>query len=73
MLITSAVSLVSFWAAGRFIKPRFRKVSMFIGAAMVVAIILPFSGKWDTALYLFSDWGQRSFSHVLRTDGIGRI
>ena len=37
VLITSAVSLVSFWAAGRFIKPHFRKISMLIGAAMIVA------------------------------------
>lgn len=52
VLITSAVSLVSFWAVGRFIKPRFRKISMMIGAAMVVAIILPFfwSVGWATLL-----------------------
>ncbi|MDD9266326.1 MFS transporter [Paenibacillus sp. GCM10023248] len=52
VLITSAVSLVSFWAVGRFIKPRFRKISMLIGATMVVAIIVPFfwSVGWSTLL-----------------------
>ena len=54
VLITSAVSLVSFWAAGRLFKPSFRKMSMFIGAVMVVLVIIAvFSGKWRIVLYLF--------------------
>lgn len=61
VLITSAVSLVSFWAAGRFIKPRFRKVSMFIGAAMVVAIILPFFWEMGYSTLLIFGLGSALF------------
>ncbi|MFC5449564.1 MFS transporter [Paenibacillus aestuarii] len=45
VLINSAVALVSFWLAGKFVKPRFRKSAMLIGAIMLVAIIVPFFWK----------------------------
>ncbi|WP_240344058.1 MFS transporter [Paenibacillus sp. SYP-B3998] len=54
VLITSAVSLLSFWVVGKFIKPRFRKGSMLLGALMMVAVILPFFWKVNfTTLLLF--------------------
>jgi MFS transporter, YQGE family, putative transporter len=54
VLITSAVSLVSFWAAGKFVKPHFRKSAMLIGAIMMVAVIIPFFWKLDfTTLLVF--------------------
>ncbi|MEC0225852.1 MFS transporter [Paenibacillus alba] len=61
VLMTSAVSLVSFWAAGRFIKPRFRKISMFIGALMAVVVILPFFWKMGYATLLVFGLGASLF------------
>jgi len=54
VLINSAVALVSFWLAGKFVKPRFRKSAMLIGAIMLVAIIVPFFWKLNyVTLLLF--------------------
>jgi YQGE family putative transporter len=61
VLITSAVSLVSFWAAGRFIKPHFRKVSMLIGAVMIVAVIIPFFWKMGYSTLLVFGIGASLF------------
>ncbi|MEW9699705.1 MFS transporter [Paenibacillus sp. SI8] len=47
VLMTSAVSLVSFWAAGKFVKPQFRKVTMLVGALMMVVVIVPFFWKMN--------------------------
>ncbi|WP_407945752.1 MFS transporter [Paenibacillus puerhi] len=44
-LISSAVALVCFMLAGRFLKPRYRPKAMLIGVVMLVAIILPFFWK----------------------------
>ncbi len=44
-LYTSAVALISFWAAGRWIKPRYRKYSMLIGVIMMVLAIVPLFWK----------------------------
>ncbi|MCZ8519392.1 MULTISPECIES: MFS transporter [Paenibacillus] len=53
-LITSAVALLSFLAAGRMLKPRYRHTAMLIGAAMLVLIILPFFWKVNfTTLLVF--------------------
>ncbi|GAB6926812.1 MFS transporter [Paenibacillus sp. JCM 10914] len=40
-LITSAVSLVSYWLCGKWFKPSYRKRGMFIGALLVFVVILP--------------------------------
>lgn len=40
-LVTSAVSLVSYWAAGKFFKPRFRSAGMMVGGALLVGVIVP--------------------------------
>ncbi|MFD0697372.1 MFS transporter [Paenibacillus sp. GCM10027628] len=54
VLITSTVSLISFWLVGKFIKPRYRKGTMLVGALMMVAVILPFFWKMNfTTLLLF--------------------
>jgi YQGE family putative transporter len=45
LFMTSSVSLVSFWAAGKFIKPRYRRGAMLLGALMMVAVIVPFFWK----------------------------
>ncbi|MEX3614908.1 MFS transporter [Paenibacillus glucanolyticus] len=40
-LITSAVSLVSYWACGKWFKPQFRKIGMLVGAILMLLVILP--------------------------------
>ena len=60
-LITSSVALVSFWAAGRFIRPSFRKMSMFIGSVMVVLVILPFFWKMSFSTLLIFGIGSALF------------
>lgn len=53
-LITSAVALFSFWAAGKFLTPRNRSRFMMVGTLAMVAVILPFF--WDvnyTTLLVF--------------------
>ncbi|WP_331000357.1 MFS transporter [Paenibacillus glucanolyticus] len=40
-LITSAVSLVSYWACGKWFKPQFRKIGMLVGAVLMLLVILP--------------------------------
>ncbi|MBD0380061.1 MFS transporter [Paenibacillus sedimenti] len=54
ILITSTVSLISFWMVGKFIKPRLRKGTMLVGAIMIVAVIVPFFWKMNyTTLLIF--------------------
>jgi MFS transporter, YQGE family, putative transporter len=45
LLITSGVSLISFWATGRWVKKRNRNRAMFIGALAMTIVILPFFWK----------------------------
>ena len=53
-LITSAVSLVAFFIAGRLVKPGRRSLPMFIGALAISLIILPFFWRINyTTLLLF--------------------
>ncbi|MEK4361297.1 MFS transporter [Paenibacillus sp. FSL M8-0212] len=44
-LITSAVALVSYWAAGKWFKPQYRSKGMFIGALILLAVLLPLLWK----------------------------
>ncbi|WP_339303265.1 MFS transporter [Paenibacillus sp. FSL R5-0519] len=44
-LITSAVALVSYWAAGKWFKPQFRSKGMFIGALILLVVLLPLLWK----------------------------
>ncbi len=52
-LITSAVALISFWLAGKYLKPWFRRRSMLIGSIMISLVILPFFWKLNFAMLLF--------------------
>ncbi len=42
VLINSAVSFVSYWLAGRFIKPAYWRRAMLFGVIVMVAVIVPF-------------------------------
>jgi YQGE family putative transporter len=44
-LVTSAVSLISYWLIGRMIKPATRNVAMLAGAMLMIAAILPLLWK----------------------------
>ncbi|PJN49800.1 hypothetical protein PAEAM_54110 [Paenibacillus sp. GM1FR] len=44
-LITSAVALVSYWAAGKWFKPQYRSKGMFIGALILLVVLLPLLWK----------------------------
>lgn len=52
-LITSLVSLISFWAVGKWMKPDLRKWSMLIGAVMLALVILPlfFGIQYKSLIY----------------------
>ncbi|MEK8127029.1 MFS transporter [Paenibacillus filicis] len=53
-LISSAVALVSFMLAGKYLKPEYRGKAMLLGVVMLVAIILPFFWKVTfTTLLIF--------------------
>lgn len=53
-LITSAVSLVSYWACGKWFKPKFRKTGMLVGSILMLLVILPllFAVNYTTLLVL---------------------
>lgn len=40
-LVTSFVAFISFWAAGRWMKEKYRSTAMFIGAVMTTVVIIP--------------------------------
>lgn len=44
-LYSSAVALISFWVAGRWLKPRYRKLTMLLGVVMMVLAIVPLFWK----------------------------
>ncbi|WP_438495091.1 MFS transporter [Paenibacillus sp. IHBB 3054] len=44
-LITSAVSLISYFAAGKWFKPKFRSAGMLAGGLLLVAVITPLLWK----------------------------
>ncbi|WP_458462111.1 MFS transporter [Paenibacillus sp.] len=44
-LITSAVALVSYWAAGKWFKPQYRSRGMFIGALILLVVLIPLLWK----------------------------
>ncbi|MFC3799761.1 MFS transporter [Cohnella sp. GCM10012308] len=53
-LYTSAAALISFWIAGRLLKPKGRYWGMFAGAAMLIAFIVPlFWGTGYSQLLIF--------------------
>lgn len=44
-LITSAVALVSYWAAGKWFKPQYRSRGMLIGAILLFIVLIPLLWK----------------------------
>lgn len=44
-LITSAVALVSYWAAGKWFKPQYRSRGMLAGAILLFIVLLPLLWK----------------------------
>ncbi|WP_068776420.1 MFS transporter [Paenibacillus sp. FJAT-26967] len=60
-LITSGVSFVSFWFAGRFLKPKFRSRGMLVGVVMVIVVILPFYWKVNYLTLLLFGVGTALF------------
>lgn len=44
-LITSAVALVSYWAAGKWFKPQYRAKGMLIGAVLLLVVLMPLLWK----------------------------
>ena len=54
VLITSAVSFASFFAAGKWLKPRWRSAGMLVGSILITAVILAlFFGVNYTTLLIF--------------------
>lgn len=44
-LITSAVALISYWAVGKWSKPQYRSRGMFIGALILLIVLIPLLWK----------------------------
>lgn len=54
MLITSLVSLISYWAAGKWLAIRHRYMEMLVGALMITLVVLPLLWKVSyTTLIIF--------------------
>ncbi|WP_151735310.1 MFS transporter ['Paenibacillus yunnanensis' Narsing Rao et al. 2020] len=60
-LLTSAVSLVSYYLAGKYFKPRFRAAGMLAGGLLLVAVIVPLLWKVSYAMLLFMGLGTSLF------------
>jgi YQGE family putative transporter len=60
-LISSAVALVSFFAVGKWIKPRWRKLAMLIGVLMMIVVILPFFWQLNYATLILFGVGTSLF------------
>lgn len=61
MLITSAVSLLSYWAAGRWFNPNYRSIGMLIGALMMLLVIVPLLWKVNYMTLLILGVGTSIF------------
>jgi YQGE family putative transporter len=44
-LITSAVALISYWAAGKWFKPQYRSKGMLVGAVLLFIVLIPLLWK----------------------------
>lgn len=60
-LITSLVSLVSFWAAGKWFKIPYRKTGMLIGAILVFIVIVPLLWKVNYVTLMILGIGSSVF------------
>jgi len=57
-LITSSVALVSYWAAGKWFKPRYRSMGMLSGAILLFLVLLPLLWKVGYGTLLFMGIGS---------------
>lgn len=60
-LITSAVALLSYWAIGKLLKLRYRKIAMLIGTVAMTVVILPFFWRVDYSTLLIFGIGTSLF------------
>lgn len=60
-LITSAVSLISYFAAGRWFKPRYRSAGMLAGGLLLLAVIVPLLWKVSYGTLLLMGIGTSLF------------
>jgi MFS transporter, YQGE family, putative transporter len=60
-LFTSAVAFASFYAAGRWLKPRLRKWGMLLGVTGMIVVILPFFWSVDYRMLLVFGIGTALF------------
>jgi YQGE family putative transporter len=61
VLITSSVAFVSYWTAGKWIKPRYRNRAMLIGATGLVLVIFPFFWEINSFSLFFFGIGAALF------------
>ncbi|WP_310832284.1 MFS transporter [Paenibacillus pedocola] len=60
-LITSAVSLISYFAAGKWFKPRYRSAGMLAGGILLLAVIVPLVWKVSYGTLLVMGIGTALF------------
>ncbi len=60
-LITSAVSLISYFAAGKWFKPRYRSAGMLAGGILLLAVIVPLLWKVSYGTLLVMGIGTALF------------
>ncbi|MEK3733903.1 MULTISPECIES: MFS transporter [Paenibacillus] len=60
-LITSLVSLVSYWVAGKWFKPHRRSVGMLVGAVLLLIVIVPLLWKVNYVTLLILGIGTSLF------------
>lgn len=59
--ITSAVSLFSYWGAGRWFKPKYRSAGMLAGSIMLIAVISPLLWRVNYGTLLIMGIGTSLF------------
>ncbi|MDG0811755.1 MFS transporter [Cohnella rhizosphaerae] len=73
-LYTSAAAFLSFWVAGRLLKPRLRFWGMLIGAAMMTLFIVPLLGGDGLFRAAYFRFGHRHFrAALLHPFRVGRL
>ncbi|GJM70672.1 hypothetical protein HMSSN036_28880 [Paenibacillus macerans] len=60
-LVTSLVSLVSYWAVGKWLKLKFRYYGMLIGAVLITLVIGPLLWKVNYGALMFMGIGTALF------------
>ncbi|GGA29032.1 MFS transporter [Paenibacillus physcomitrellae] len=60
-LITSAISLVTFWVAGKWLKPRYRYAGMLIGTLLLAGFMIPLLWSLQYGMLLVMGIGMAAF------------